>query len=138
MNNTYSYDNDLLLKDAGLIAVSKACQVGGLNKILDLGEAQADGDIVLDVNAVEIDSNNETFGIAAQVSSDPAFAADVTEVSRFVLGKNPGGVNLLAGKYVIPFDNKAAGVLKRYFRLYVWVGGTVATGIDFIAYLSKS
>ena len=138
---TKTYDNDLLLKDAGLIASSQACKVDGSAKILDIGSGAMEGDVIIDVTAIEIASNTETYQIGVQVSSDSAFASDYYEVASLILGAAeiiPGDTDMETGRYAIRFRNTIAeNVTKRYLRLYVTVVGDILTGINFVAYLAK-
>jgi hypothetical protein len=51
------------LKDAGLVASSAAGQVDSSDKIVDLGEGLVEGKFIIDVTAIEIDTNNEEYEI---------------------------------------------------------------------------
>lgn len=136
MANQYSmltFDAATVLKAAGLIAAS----VDGAT--LDLGEGLFDGFLVLDVSAVEIDSGNEIYTVSVEGSSVPAMTSLSVCLAKKVLGNvvvpmdNPTGI----GRFVVPFRNEENGVLKRYIRLSTLVAGTVATGINFTAFLAK-
>ena len=50
-----------------------------------------------------------------------------------------GGVDVddVVGRYYLPFRNEKAGTIYRYLRLYTRVTGTVATGINYVAYVTK-
>jgi hypothetical protein len=142
---TKTFDSLTYLKDAGLIAASAACQVDATNQILDLGTGIVKGDIVIDVSACEVDSDDEKYEIGVQISSSSDFSSDIYEIQTIKLGSagTAAGDNLAGdtdmgiGRYVIPFENTIANsVRKQYMRLYVHVSGTVATGINFLAYLT--
>jgi len=138
----FTPDTDTQLKDAGLIAASAACQVGGSARVLDLGANQrVDGRVIIDVTAIEIASNDEIYDIVIQLGDASAFDGAV---------KNAGGLNLAAtevadggaddaavGHYELHFCNEYNGVLYRYARLYTVVAGTIATGINYTAWLAK-
>ena len=50
----------------------------------------------------------------------------------------PGSYDMTTGRYFINFRNNIANaVTKRYMRLYTHVAGTIATGINYKAYLSR-
>jgi hypothetical protein len=148
-----TYDDLLELKDAGLVAASAAAQVSSANKILDLGRGTAgelagsvEGDIIIDVTACEVASDDEKYIIGAQISSSSTFASDIYEVCSLTLGSAgtaagdnlAGDVDMGTGRYVLPFRNEIAnGEPKRYMRLYTHVSGTIATGINYKAYLAK-
>jgi hypothetical protein len=143
---TKTYDNDLLLKDAGLIAASAACTVDSVAQILDLGTGASEGDIVVDVTACEVLSDDEKYQIGVQISSEDDFSSDVYEVATLNLGSAgtalgdniPGDTDMGIGRYIIKFRNVIADdVKKRYLRLYTHVSGSIATGINYVAYLAK-
>lgn len=148
MRKTYTYDNNLLLKDAGLVASSAAGQVSSAAKIIDLGNlntfdyGECSGDVVIDVSAIEIASNDEGYDIGVQLSSSSSFASDIYEVATLKLGASeviPGDVDSVTGRYVLPFTNNVGnGVTKRYLRIYTTVAGTVATGINYTAYVAMN
>lgn len=137
MGNLYSqftYDDDLKLKAAGLVAAS----VDG--SIIDLGEGLVDGFIVIDVTAVEIESGNEIYTISLEGSSVAAMSSGSVCLAKKVFGNLvvPMDAALSAsGRYVIPFRNEEGGSTFRYVRLSTLVAGTIATGINFSAFLAK-
>lgn len=136
MANLYSmftFDAATAMKAAGLVAAS----VDGA--ILDLGEGLFDGFLVLDVSAVEVASGDEIYTVSVEGSSVAAMTSQSVCLAKKVLGNlvvpmdNATGV----GRFVVPFRNEENGVLKRYIRLSTVVAGTVATGINFSAFLAK-
>lgn len=141
MSVAKTYDVLLELKDAGLLAASAACQVDSAAQILDIGAGALEGDIIIDVSACEVDSGDEFYIIGAQISDSATFASGVYEICSLKLGDQavlPGDTDMGVGRYVFPFQNRIAdGVAKRYMRLYVTIGGTFGTGINFTAYLGK-
>jgi hypothetical protein len=48
-----------------------------------------------------------------------------------------GDVDSSTGRYQVPFRNERNGTKYRYLRVYTDVSGTIATGINFTAYLGK-
>lgn len=149
-----TYDSLLELKDAGAVAASAAATVDSAAKIIDLGRGTADavtagtveGDIVIDVSACEVASDDEKYTIGIQISSTHDFSSDIYEILSVSLGASgtaagdvlAGDVDMTTGRYIIPFRNEIAnGEPKRYLRLYTHVSGTVATGINYSAYLAK-
>lgn len=136
MANLYSmltFDAATVLKAAGLIAASTD------GAILDLGEGLFDGFLVLDVSAIEVASGDEIYTVSVEGSSVAAMTSLSVCLAKKVLGNlvvpmdNPTGI----GRFVVPFRNEENGVLKRYIRLSTLVAGTVATGINFSAFLAK-
>lgn len=137
----YTFDADLQLKDAGLVAASAAAQVGGVNQILDLGLGLVEGNVVIDATAIEIASNDEIFTIGWQLSNSATFASGIFEGPTIQLGALEvigGDTDSPAGRYILPVRNEYGGTIYRYARLYTTVGGTIATGINYSAYLAKN
>lgn len=137
----YVFDAELELKDAGLITADAAALVDGVAKVLDLGQALWQGDLVVDATAIEVDSSNELFNICFQVSSSPTFASAVKTIAIIPLGAFEAiigtDVDTPAGRYVIGVHNEHGGTIYRYARLYTDVTGTVGTGINYSAFLTQ-
>ncbi len=144
MRRSFTIDTLLPLKDAGLVAVSAAAQVAGADKVIDLGKGFVEGRVVIDVSAVEIESNDEIFDIVVQLSNDDDFSTKADVIERCSMcfcaaevTRTDGAVDAAAGRYMLPFDNEYAGTVYRYLRLYTVVAGTIATGINYTAYIAK-
>lgn len=135
----YTLDDNLKLKAAGLVAASAA---GSL--ILDMGaNSHVSGDVVIDVSALEIASNDESYWIVVQGSPDATFgtAGNVHELSALHLGAKEikltdSDKDDVTGRYVLPFTNRAYDTIFRYVRIYTVVAGTIATGINYSAWAS--
>jgi len=136
-----TFDANLEMKDAGLVASSAAATVDSAARILDLGLGLVEGDVIIDVSACEVASGDEVYNIGFQVSSSASFASDIYEVATLILGDAaaiPGDVDMVEGRYVLPVKNIIFnGTEKRYARLYTTIAGTIATGINYSAYLAK-
>ena len=50
---------------------------------------------------------------------------------------NSGAIDSLVGRYELPFTNEQADVTYPYIRLYIEVEGSVATGINFSAFVGE-
>lgn len=137
MGNLYSqhtYDNALLLKAAGLVAASAD------GSILDLGVGLVDGYIVVDMTACEVASGNEIYTVSLEGSNVAAMDSGSVCLAKKVFGNLvvPMDAALSAsGRYVIPFRNEEGGTTYRYVRLSTLVAGTIATGINFSAFIAK-
>lgn len=136
MANLYSqfvFDAATQLKAAGLVAASAD------GTILDLGPGLFDGFLVLDVTAVEIASGNEIYTISVEGSSVAAMTSLSVCLAKIVMGNlvvpMDGATDV--GRFVVPFRNEQNGVLQRYVRLSTLIAGTIATGINFTAFLAK-
>lgn len=139
------FDADLELQDAVLIAASVVGKVDTVAQILDIGEGFVEGDVVVDATAVEVDTGDELYTILVQVSSKADFASDIHSVAFLPLGDAvPLAAAYLddadkgAARYIIPVSNLVGdGTTKQYMRIYIKVAGTIATGVNFTAWLSK-
>ena len=74
------------LKDAGLVASSLAGTVDGQAKVVNLGAAPVEGKLVIDVSALEIDSDNELYRIKLQGSAAHDFSSTLEDLA--ILEKN--------------------------------------------------
>jgi len=138
----YIYDAELQLKDDGLVAASGAATLYGFIRVLDVGRSLFEGVLVIDVSAVEIASNNELYTVAIQGSSSSTFASDVQNLAMIDFGatevRKGGAIDSTPGRYLLPFVNMPDDVIYPYLRVYTTVSGSVATGIDYVAWVSKA
>ena len=137
MANEYSmfqYDDALSLKDAGLVASTTT-----ETTILDLGAGIVDGFLVLDVSAVEVADGNEIYLICLEGSNVAAMTSGSVCLAQIEMGNAtaPADADTTTGRYVVPFRNEQNGTIYRYVRLYTEVAGTVATGINYLAFIAK-
>jgi len=142
MRNSHdgTFDALLQLKDAGLVAASAAATVGGQARIVDLGAAYFSARVIFDVTAIEVASGDEAYRVRLQFSNSSTFASGVVNGPEMVLGDSTvtlSSADTATGRYIMAFTNEYAGTQYRYARLYTVVQGTVATGINFIAYIVK-
>jgi hypothetical protein len=131
------------LKDAGLIAASAAAEVGGSAKILDLGAGVAWTPFVvsLKVTALEIASNDELYTVKIEGSTSSTFASTIETLAETSFGANEaitGGtdVDTTTGEFLLYGHNDRDGTVYRYLRAYTVVAGTIATGINYQAWLT--
>ena len=143
VSRSYTFDAELELKDAGLIAADDNAQVGGSDKIIDLGSDSASfsGIAIFDVSAIEIASNDEQYRLIIQGSNSATFASGIENLAELTLGaqevKASSDIDSTIGRYELPFLNEQAGVKYRYLRLAIDVAGTIATGINFTARVAR-
>jgi len=129
-----------ILKDAGLVAADAAGQVDGSNVIVDLREGLVEGHMIVDVSAIEIADNDEVYKISLQGSSKSDFADTFTDLAILELGANEvidGDQDSETGRYQVPFRTEKNGTVWPYIRVYCDVTGTIATGINYSAFLAK-
>lgn len=137
MANQYSmfqYDDQLNLKDAGLIASTTTGTT-----IIDLGAGIVDGFLVLDVSAVEVADGSEIYLICLEGSNVAAMSSGSVTLAQIEMGNAtaPADADTSTGRFAIPFRNEQNGTVYRYVRIYTEVAGTVATGINFAAFIAK-
>ena len=137
MANVYSqrtYDHSMLLKAAGLVASTTT-----ETTILDLGAGLFEGDLVIDATAVEVASTDEKYTIHLEGSNSSTMASGSVSLCNIQLGNNtaPADQDIVEGRFIVPFRNEQNGTTYRYVRIYTLVAGTIATGINFSAFIAK-
>jgi hypothetical protein len=144
LHSQATYDAALLLKAAAAVA---ATANGSL--ILDVGTGMVKGDVIIDVTGLEIDSNDESYEIIIQGSSDATFgtAANIASLCSVTIGDKVAtrlaygvfqvGTDDTTGRYTLPFRNERNGTTYRYLRIKTVVVGTITTGITYSAWLAK-
>jgi len=137
MANLYSqftYDNALLLKAAGLVAATTT-----ESTILDIGAGLVDGYMVIDVSACEVATGDEKYTIHLEGSNVASMASGSVTLANIPLGNltAPADAATGTGRFVVPFRNEQNGTTYRYVRVYTLVAGTIATGINFMAFIAK-
>jgi hypothetical protein len=128
------------MKDAGLVAASAAGQVDSEDKIVNLGAGRVDGKMIIDVTAIEIADNDESYDIQLQGSSESDFASTIEVLASMKLGAAEvldGDQDSTIGRYEVPFSTLKHGTVYPYVREYCALGATVSTGINFSAHLVK-
>lgn len=140
VTNGYMYDTLLELKDAGLVASSAAATVAASGKVIDVGSGRVSGTIVLDVTAVEVASGDEVYTIVAEFSDSATFASGIVAGATLQLGDQAAILGAAdtdngVGRYELPFHNVVGGTQYRYMRLYTVVAGTIATGVNYSAFI---
>ena len=108
--------------------------------ILDLGAGFVSGTVVIDLSACEVDTGNEIYTISLEGSNVAAMSSGSVCLAKKVFGNLvvPMDAALSAsGRYTIKFSNEENGTTFRYVRLSTLVAGTVATGINFSAFIAK-
>lgn len=139
----YTYDASLLMKAAALVA---ATANGSL--ILDVGTGLLDAELVIDVTALETDTGDESYEIIVQGSPDAAFgtAGNIKSLASITIGDSGStrgtlignGADDAVGRFVLPFRNERNGTTFQYIRVRTVVVGTIATGINYSAFVAKS
>ncbi len=155
MANPQNQTVDVLLEleDGVAITASRNGQVATVDKILDLNqgadlpvtvpdEAEFNGELQVEVSAIDIVSNDEKYDIHLQGSNDATFAAGIANLARLSLSAlevaDAGAdIDSAIGRYRLPFSNQQNRVTYRYVRLTIVVAGTTPS-ITFKGRLAKS
>ena len=137
IGKSFTFDYDLRLKDAGLIAADDIAQVGGSDQILDLGASRVDARVIIDATAVEVASGDESYDLILEFSASSTFASGIIRGPSQKIGDAAAIGNADTdngtGRYELPFTNEINGTVYRYMRLAIDVTGTIATGVNFTA-----
>jgi len=130
----YTFDKALELKMPGLVAASED------GTILDLGSGLVDAYAVIDAVAIDAASADAKYTISIEASNTADMTTGSVCVGKKVFGNLviPMDDKLEAPeRYVIPFRNEEGGNTFRYVRLSTLVEGTIATGMDFSAFIGS-
>lgn len=151
-------DTLTILKDAGLVASSAAAQVGGAAKVVDLGGSSANtaatpgmdqarmyGEVEIDMSAVEVGTGDELFTLILEGCNTADFSTgspQIEPLAMMAVGAGAvipgaGATSTPTGRIIMPFTNWKNGLTFRYVRMYTLVVGTIATGINYTAALTK-
>jgi len=133
------FDKQTELKDAGLVASNLAGTVDGQAKVVNLGRELVEGKLVIDVSALEIDSGDELYRIKLQGSAAHDFSSILEDLAILELGAKEvigGDQDSQPSRYVVPFSNVKGLYAWPYVRLYTEVSGSIASGINFLAFLT--
>ena len=129
IRNSNTYDNLLLLKDAGAAVASGAATVAAVARVLDLGPADI-GNVkaVIDTSALTLGgATAETYSVAIQGSETLAFTVPVQLGALAVIA---------AGRNEAHFNNVQGGVTYRYVRAFLTLAGT-APSINATIFIAK-
>lgn len=144
---SFTFDKKLEMKDAGLVAADAAWTVGGSAKVLDVGTGNFCGCCVVDVSALEIATGDERYTLIIQGSSSSTFASDIVILAALPIGDGStigtafgsSGVDVddTTGRYEIHFSNERNNTRYQYIRGFTDVAGTIATGVNFTAFVAE-
>jgi hypothetical protein len=142
IRRTRTYDDALVLHE---YATAITASAGGSDAahaaiVANLGNGFVEGDIIVDVSELDVDTGNEIVTIGVQISDDDDFSATYYQVASLAIGDAAviaGDTDMTTGRYIIPFNNLIKdGQAMKYLRLYFTIAGTVA-GFKCVAYLTK-
>ena len=121
------------------LTASDVVAQSGTDVVLRIGAGWQDMVLVLDVTALDIVSNDESYTFLLQGSNGSNMAAPLENLAQVTLGATevrPGGArDSVVGQYIIPCSTIMQAEYK-YVRLNVIIAGTTPT-ITFDAWLTK-
>ena len=138
-NKNYVQDTELILQDNINITADTVGKVATVAKILDLGLAFVEGDLILDFDLVDFGTADEVYEIKLQFSDSDSFASNIVDKLEIRKGDAiaPSDKNKIAlGREIVPFNNEIEGIVYRFCRLYIDVTGTTPI-INFEGWLAK-
>jgi len=127
-----------ILKHGGYIASTVSGEYSGECVVCDFGAGLIEATLFVDIDAIEIADNDELYKIELQGSSKENFSDTYETLAVLEVGANEvlgGDVDSEAGRYKVPFCNEKNGTIYRYGRIYTTVSGSVATGVNFTAWI---
>lgn len=137
----YTMDAEMVLCVAGsAFTASDIPQEDSADIIRDLGVGRFEGVAVIDISAIEIDSNNEEYDLLIQGSNSATFASGIENLAQLNLGatevRQGGAQDSVVGRYEVPFVNEQADTRYRYLRMSIVIAGTIVTGITLGAFVA--
>lgn len=124
----YNQDIELVLADgAAAITADGVTQVASAAATKKVGPGRFEAVLIVDVSAIKISANDESYTLLLQGAPSSAFSAVETLVS-LNLGatevRNGGAVDSVIGRYELPFITEQHDTVYDHIRLYVDVAGT--------------
>lgn len=145
MSISKTFDALLEAKDSYAVVASAAAQVDSVNKIIDLGAGKVEADLIVDVTAMDVTSDDEVYEIHVQISDSALFVSGFYSIAVLPLGADgtaagdavPGDTAMTLGRWKLPFTNQIDdGDCKRYMRVYTKVAGTTPS-ITYSAFVAR-
>jgi hypothetical protein len=137
----YTYDHALRLKDAGAITSSAAAQVGGADRVLDLGTGRWDGTVVADISAITTADASQVYTLEWQVSNSATFASGNVVGAALRVGHatatGSSANTAAATRMELGVTNEVNGVVFRYARMFTRVAGTGSPSVNYVANAHK-
>lgn len=132
-HSQFTFDAGLELKAAGFVTATTTEAT-----ILDIGSGLVDNMLVLDVSAIEVATGDEKYTIHLEGSNTADMSSGSVSLANIPLGNAtaPADAATGTGRFAVPFRNEQNGTTYRYVRVHTLVAGTIATGINFTAFLS--
>lgn len=145
-NKSFTLDAQTLLKDAGAVTSSGVGQVGGSDRVLDLGNltsgpaveqaAYTEGYFVVDVSTLDRGTGDEAYDILLQLSDNASgngtgfdSSDNVRTLCSLRLGEELGSdadpdADGASGRVYVKVSNERLGTLFRFMRVAHVIAGT--------------
>lgn len=138
---TAQFDAATELKDAGSITASGAATVGGVPRVLNVGDAFLRATLVVDVDLIDLTTGDETVELRLQGSTVADFTTDVVVLDTIRLGDTSTSAgettDKTVGRITKSVLNSRDGVKPYpYLRMYAVLAGTTPS-INYRAFLTK-
>lgn len=134
-------DAETLFCEDLTLAASDVVQKDAADRILKIGRGRNDFSWVVDVSAIEIASNDEVYTFLLQGSNSATFASGIVNLAMLQLGATEvllgGAGDSVVGRYMLGVANDMLADYD-YVRLNVIIAGTIAVGITFSSWLTKT
>ena len=139
---TAQFDAATELKDAGsAVTGNGVATVGGVNRVVNIGPAFMSATLIVDVDLLDLSSNDEVYDLVLQGSTAPDFSSDVVNLLTVRVGKASAtgeSADAVAGRYARSFLNSKDGTKPYpYLRMSHKVAGTTPS-INYRAFITKS
>lgn len=139
----YTFDRNMAFAEDLTLTATGVVQFAAANVQLDLGDGYYEGDLVVDVSAIDTASNDEAYTLHLEGGAVSGLASGAVDILAMKRLEDPAAVGGLGrqnvehgvGRYVIPFNNMVAGVMYRYLQLSATIAGTTPS-ITFSAFIS--
>lgn len=140
----YSMDRNTMFAEDLTLTATGVVQFAAANVQIDLGDGYYEGDLVVDITAIDTTSNDEVYTVLLEGGTVSGLASGAVEILAMRRLEDPaaaGGqgranVEHGIGRYVIPFNNNSPlGTAYRYLQMAFTIAGTTPS-ITFSAFLS--
>jgi len=140
----FAFDRNTAFAEDLTLAASDVVAFGGTDVQLDFGDGYYEGVLVIDVSSIETASTDENYTFILEGGTVSGFGSgsiDTLAWKRLEHASSSGTVGAqnvthTAGRYMLHFCNMIDEQMYRYVRLNVIIGGTIATGITFTAFIA--
>lgn len=139
MRENRTFDALLELQDEETLTATQVGKVDSSAVIRDIGLAKFDGEAVIDVDNMEL-TTDQHYRVSIQGSDVSDFATGIVDLAVLNLGVSevlPSNIDSVDGRTILPFNNVQQGVVYRYIRSYYEEVAGTAPSIDLAVRVGK-